>query len=101
MRSWHRILLGGLLVAAVAAAGIALNFALLGLTQEDNDRVGRLSPRALLDRGTTTAPGTATAPGTTTLPSTTTDDDSHTTTDDGGHTTTDDSSGDRDHDEDD
>lgn len=95
MRSWHRILLGGLLVAAVAAAGIALNFALLGLTQEDNDRVGRLSPRALLDRSTTTAPGT------TTLPSTTTDDDSHTTTDDGGHTTTDDSGGGRDHDEDD
>ena len=95
VRSWHRILLGGLLVAAVAAAGIALNFALLGLTQEDNDRVGRLSPRALLDRGTTTAPGT------TTLPSTTTDDDGHTTTDDGGHTTTDDSGGGRDHDEDD
>jgi hypothetical protein len=96
MRSWHRILLGGLLVVAVAAAGIALNFALLGLTQEDNDRVGRLSPRALLDRGTTTAPGT------TTLPSTTTDDDSHTTTDDGGHTTTDDRGhGGGDHDEDD
>ncbi len=95
MRSWQRILLGGLLVAAMAAAGIALNFALLGLTQEDNDRVGRLSPRALLDRGTTTGPGT------TTQPSTTTDDDSDTTTDDDGDTTTDDSGGGRDHDEDD
>jgi hypothetical protein len=52
MRSWHRILLGGLLVAAVAAAGIALNFALLGLTQEDSDRVGKLSPRAVFDRST-------------------------------------------------
>lgn len=81
MRSWHRILLGGLLVAAVAAAGIALNFALLGLTQEDSDRVGKLSPRAVFDRST----GVTTAPVTTaTTPSTTTDDDGRTVTDDGG-----------------
>jgi hypothetical protein len=95
MRSWQRIVLGGLLVAAMAAAGIALNFALLGLTQEDNDRVGKLSPRAVFDRGTTTEPGT------TTQPSTTTDDDSDTTTGHDGDTTIDDSGGGRDHDEDD
>ena len=95
VRSWHRILLGGLLVAALAAAGIALNFALLGLTQEDNDRVGKLSPRAVFDRGATTGPGT-------TLPSTTLDDGTHTSTDDSERTTTDDSGGaGRDHDEDD
>lgn len=94
MRSWHRILLGGLLVAAVAAAGIALNFALLGLAQDDSGRVGKLSPRAVFHRstGTTTSPGTSTSPGTTatttspattTTPSTTTDDDSRTVTNDG------------------
>lgn len=78
MRSWYRILLGGLLVAAVAAAGIALNFALLGLTQDESDPVGRLSPRAVFDRGT----GATTAPVTTaTTPSTTTDDDGRTVTD--------------------
>ncbi|MGZ8687675.1 MAG: hypothetical protein ACXWZP_04540 [Gaiellaceae bacterium] len=79
MRSWHRILLGGLLVAAVAAAGIALNFALLGLTQEDSDPVGKLSPRAVFTGST----GTTTSPATTTSPSTTTDDDDRTTTGDG------------------
>jgi len=79
MRSWHRILLGGLLVAAVAAAGIALNFALLGLTQEDSDRVGKLSPRAVFDQSTG-----ATTSRVTTTPSTTTDDDSRTVTDGGG-----------------
>jgi hypothetical protein len=73
MRSWHRILLGGLLVAAVAAAGIALNFALLGLTQEDSDPVGKLSPRAVFAGST----------GTTTSPAATTDDDDRTTTGDG------------------
>lgn len=95
VRPWHRILLGGVLVVALAAAGIALNFALLGLTQEQNDRVGKLSPRAVFDRDTTTGPAA-------TLPSTTTDDHGHTTTDDHGHTTTDDHGGNgRDHDEDD
>lgn len=70
MRSWQRTLLGGLLVLAVAAAGIALSFALLGLTQEGGgDKVGKLSPRAVFDRST----GTTTSPGPTT-PSTTTDD---------------------------
>ena len=92
VRPWHRLLLGGVLVVALAAAGIALNFALLGLTQEQNDRVGKLGPRAVFDCGTTTGPAA-------TLPSTTTDD---ATTDDSGHTTTDDHGGNgRDHDEDD
>lgn len=96
MRSWQRIVLGGLLVVALAAAGIALNFALLGFTQEGDDRVGKLSPRAILDRGARTGPGT-------TVTSTTTGDDSHTTTDGGGRTTTDDSGSGRgrDRDEDD
>lgn len=75
VRPWHRILLGGVLVVALAAAGIALNFALLGLTQEQNDRVGKLSPRAVFDRATTTGPDA-------TLPSTTPDD---TATDDSGY----------------
>jgi hypothetical protein len=76
VRSWHRILVGALLVLAVAAAGIVLNFGLLGLTQEGGDRVGKLSPRAVFDRstGTTTTSGTPTSPATTT-PSTTTEDD--------------------------
>jgi hypothetical protein len=78
MRSWHRILLGGLLILAVAAAGIALNFGLLGLTQEGGDRVGKLSPRAVFDRST----GATRSPGTTT-PSTTTGDDGPTVTDGG------------------
>lgn len=83
VRPWHRILLGGLLVVALAAGGIALNFALLGLTQEQNDRVGKLSPRAVFDRGTTTGPN-ATLPSTTPNDRTT-DDSDHTTTDDSGH----------------
>ncbi len=82
MRSWHRILLGGLLVAAVAAAGIALNFALLGLTQEDSDPVGKLSPRAVFVGST----GASTSPDPMTSPSTTTDDDDRTATgDSSGH----------------
>lgn len=40
---------------AAAAAGIALNFALLGLTQREDDPVGKLSPRAIVERGTTGA----------------------------------------------
>ena len=72
-------LLGGLLVAAVAAAGIALNFALLGLTQEDSEPVGKLSPRAVFVGST----GASTSPAPTTSPSTTTDDDDRTTTGDG------------------
>ena len=65
MRSWRRILLGSLLIGAVAVAGIALNFTLLGLTQDAHDRVGKLSPRAVFaDRpaaDTTTTPVTTTA----------------------------------------
>ena len=39
-----------LLVAAVAVAGIALNFTLLRLTQDSHDPVGKLSPRAVFAR---------------------------------------------------
>jgi hypothetical protein len=62
MRSWQRLLLGGLLLAAVAVAGIALNFTLLGLTRDENGPVGKLSPRAVFSGGpTTTAPVTTTS----------------------------------------
>ena len=47
MRVWHRAFLGVLLVAAVAVAGIALNFTLLRLTQDAHEPVGKLSPRAV------------------------------------------------------
>jgi len=55
VRSWQRALLGTLLLAAVAAAGIALNFGLLRLTQESNDPVGKLSPRAVFSEQTSPA----------------------------------------------
>jgi hypothetical protein len=60
MRAWHRALLGALLVGAVAAAGIALNFTLLRLTQDAHDPVGKLSPRAVFSDQiqTTTSPVT-------------------------------------------
>jgi hypothetical protein len=54
--SWQRAVLGVLLVGALAVAGIALNFTLLRLTQDANDPVGKLSPRAVF------APTTATTP---------------------------------------
>jgi hypothetical protein len=77
VRSRYRTLVAGLLVVAVAAAGIALNLALLGLTQESSDPVGRLSPRAILD-----TPARANVPaGTTTTPATTTNDHPRTVTD--------------------
>ena len=58
MRTWHRAFLGVLLVGAVAAAGIALNFTLLRLTQDAHDPVGKLSPRAVFSGSrTTTLPG--------------------------------------------
>ena len=58
MRAWHRAFLGALLVGAVAAAGIALNFTLLRLTQDAHDPVGKLSPRAVFSGSrTTTLPG--------------------------------------------
>jgi hypothetical protein len=105
MRSWYRLLLGGLLVVAVAAAGIGLNFALLGMTESDGDRVGKLSPRAVFERSTgttgtaspTTSPGTSTspetdtsprsttAPETTSTPSTTGESDDRTVTDGDSH----------------
>ena len=72
MRSWQTMLLGGLLVVAVAVAGIAFNLALLRLTQDSSDPVGKLSPRAVFNR----KPGATTSTDTTT-PSTTTDDDGH------------------------
>jgi hypothetical protein len=68
VRSWHRALLGALLVGAVAAAGIALNFSLLRLTQDAHDPVGKLSPRAVFsgESPTTSTPGTTTTTTTTT-----------------------------------
>ncbi len=100
MRSWYRILLGGLAVVAVAAAGIAANFVLLGVTQEDSDPAGKLSPRAVFDRGGTT-PATSgtttpsvTEPGTATEPGTTTGGEPNDDGDTADHTRTDDSSSD-------
>ena len=58
MRVWHRAVLGVLLVAAVAAAGIALNFTLLRLTQDAHDPVGKLSPRAVFAGTVATTPAT-------------------------------------------
>ena len=76
MRSWQRFLVGGLALAAVAVAGIALNFTLLGLTRDDNEPVGRLSPRAVFtDRPVTTTPTSPVATTTTTTTTTTGDDD--------------------------
>lgn len=72
MRSWQRLLLGGLLLVAVAVAGIALNFTLLDLIEDENDPVGKLSPRAVFTDGakqttpvatvSTPAPTATTAP---------------------------------------
>ena len=67
VRAWQRFLLGSLLVAAVAVAGIALNFALLDATQTSNDPVGKLSPRAVFHRGNETPPSST--PPTTPPPS--------------------------------
>ena len=76
MRSWQRLLLGGVLLAAVAVAGIALNFTLLGLTRDDNEPVGRLSPRAVFtDRPATITPTTPVATTTTTTTTTAGGDD--------------------------
>ncbi len=47
------MLLGGLLLCAVATAGIGLNFTLLRLTGDAHDPVGRLSPRAVFSGETT------------------------------------------------
>ena len=69
MRAWQRVLLGSLLIGAVAVAGIALNFTLLGLTQDAHDPVGKLSPRAVF--ANRPAPPTTT----TTVPTTTTGSD--------------------------
>ncbi len=69
MRAWQRTVVGALLVGAVAAAGIALNFTLLRLTQDAHDPVGKLSPRAVFTDQTQTI----TAPVMTTTGS---DDDS-------------------------
>jgi len=66
MRAWPRALLGALLVGVVAAAGIALNFTLLRLTQDAHDPVGKLSPRVVFANQpatTTTVPTTTTGSG--------------------------------------
>jgi hypothetical protein len=65
VHAWQRILLGSLLIVAVGVAGIALNFALLGLTQDSNDPVGKLSPRAVFTdqpARTTTTPAIESTP---------------------------------------
>ena len=72
MRAWPRALLGALLVGAVAAAGIALNFTLLQLTQDAHDPVGKLSPRSVFANQPTTTTPTTTTTATTTVPTLTT-----------------------------
>jgi hypothetical protein len=64
--SWRRAVLGVLLVGALAVAGIALNFTLLRLTQDANDPVGKLSPRAVFAPTTTTTPTPTPNPAATT-----------------------------------
>ena len=51
-----RIAAGTLLVGAAVVAAILLNLALLGYAQPRNDRVGRLSPRAVLVPAPATVP---------------------------------------------
>jgi len=68
MRGWTRLLLGGLLLCAVAAAGIGLNFTLLRLTGDAHDPVGKLSPRAVFSAETNGAPQTTTPSHTETVP---------------------------------
>jgi hypothetical protein len=62
MRGWTKALLGGLLLCAVAAAGIGLNFTLLRLTSDTNDPVGKLSPRAVFPGETIPTTETQTEP---------------------------------------
>jgi len=72
MQTWQRAVAGALLVGAVAAAGIALNFTLLRLTRDANDPVGKLSPRAVFidpARTTSTPTTTGTTGGRDTFPS--------------------------------
>ncbi len=68
-RGWTRTLIGGLLLCAIAAAGIGLNFTLLRLTSEAHDPVGHLSPRAVFAAETTgTGPAATTPDDTATTP---------------------------------
>jgi hypothetical protein len=62
MRHWLRAFAGVALVTLVAALGILANFGLLRLTSDEQDPVGRLSPRSLVAQRTQ---GTATIPATT------------------------------------
>ena len=70
VRSWRRALFGTLLVVAVAVAGIALNFTLLRLTQDSNDPVGRLSPRAVFNEPSDLTPSSGPDDSSTTGPAT-------------------------------
>ncbi len=71
------MLLGGLLLCAIAAAGIGLNFTLLRLTGDAHDPVGRLSPRAVFSAETTGTTQVTTTPAQAeTAPETETDDGS-------------------------
>ncbi len=56
------MLLGGLLLCAIAIAGIGLNFTLLRLTGDAHDPVGRLSPRAVFSGETTGTTQASTTP---------------------------------------
>jgi hypothetical protein len=58
VHSWQRLVLGAALVALIACAGIAANFALLRMTQEARDPVGKLGPRAVFtpESGSPTIP---------------------------------------------
>jgi hypothetical protein len=66
VRAWQRVVLGVLLVGAIAIAGIALNFSLLRLTQDSHDPVGKLSPRSVFMGTTSSGIDTGTSTGTST-----------------------------------
>lgn len=76
----RRIVFGVLLVVAAVVAAIAANLALLGLAEERNDPVGKLSPKAVF-----TSPVRTVGPSVTVPPVATnrTETETQTETDDG------------------